>query len=78
MKNNLDNEDQAILDSFEKGEWRPVADKQNEIKKHVNYARATIRRYKKVNIRISESDFESLKKIAIQEGISYQALISSL
>ncbi|NTU56613.1 MAG: antitoxin, partial [Anaerolineales bacterium] len=42
------------------------------------YARATLRKDKRVNIRISEKDLLALQKRAIRQGIPYQTLISSV
>jgi len=78
MKTKLDKYEKEILDSYEKGEWVEVPNQKNEIKKHVNYAKATLRKDKRVNIRISQKDLESIQRKAIEEGIPYQTLISSL
>ena len=50
----------------------------NEIKKHVDYAEATHRKDKRVNIRISKKDLDSLQRKALEEGILYQIFISSI
>ena len=42
------------------------------------YARATFRKDKRVNIRISEKDLLDIQKRAIRQGIPYQTLISSV
>jgi predicted DNA binding CopG/RHH family protein len=49
-----------------------------EIKRHVEYAKVTHRKDKRVNIRISAKDLESIQIKALEEGIPYQTLISSL
>jgi hypothetical protein len=41
-------------------------------------ARATLRKDKRVNIRMSESDLVRLQKTAALEGLPYQTLISSI
>ena len=74
----LDKEEKEILESFEKGEWRRVKDLEKEIGKHQRYARATLSKDKRVNIRISSKDLEELQAIAIEDGIPYQTLISSI
>lgn len=40
----LDKEEQDILDSFERGEWRPVANREREIARHMQYAKNTLAR----------------------------------
>ncbi len=78
MKYKLDKEEKEILNSFEKGEWKEVPAMKNKIKQHIEYAKATHRKDKRVNIRISKKDLESIQKKALEEGIPYQTLISSL
>jgi predicted DNA binding CopG/RHH family protein len=78
MKTRLDKYEKDILDSYEKGEWVEVSDMKNAIKKHISYAKATLRKDKRVNIRISQKDLETIQRKAIEEGIPYQTLISSL
>lgn len=80
MKNeaNVSKEEKEILDSFENGEWEPVSDKESELNRYSRYARETLKKDKRINIRITERDLESIQNIAIEEGIPYQTLISSL
>jgi predicted DNA binding CopG/RHH family protein len=74
----LNEEEKDILDSFEKGEWQPIKDREKEIDRYSSYAKATLKKDKRINIRISDKDLESIQNIAIEEGIPYQTLISSL
>lgn len=74
----LDAEERAIEESFEKGEWNSVTDIDTEIKRHQEYARATLRKNKRVNIRISSRDLAAIQVRAIEEGLPYQTLMSSV
>lgn len=48
-------------------------------KKRLNsYAAATFRRDQRINIRISSKDLNALQVRALEEGLPYQTLISSL
>lgn len=78
MATKMDKYEKEILDSFDNNEWIEVEDMKNEIKKHAGYAKATTRKDKRVNIRISQRDLESIQRKALEEGIPYQTLISSL
>jgi predicted DNA binding CopG/RHH family protein len=49
-----------------------------EIKRHTEYARATFRKERRVNIRISEKDLNAIQSRALEEGIPYQTLMSSV
>jgi len=74
----LDKEEQDILDSFERGEWKPVANRRQEIARHVAYARNTLAKDRRVNIRISSKDLEELQAIAVEDGMPYQTLMASV
>ncbi len=41
-KTKLGKDEQDILDTFERGEWKPVANRRQEIARHVAYARNTL------------------------------------
>ena len=71
-------EEKTILESFEKGEWVTVPDSKTEIEKHKQYARNTLRKDKRINIRISSRDLEALQLMAVEDGLPYQTLISSI
>ncbi len=75
---NLDKEEKELLDSFENNEWKSVENVKERTVKMESYARATIRKDKRVNIRISERDLTELQRIALSEGLPYQTLISSI
>jgi predicted DNA binding CopG/RHH family protein len=78
MKDKLDNKEKEILNDFEKDELIEIPGMEKEIKKHVEYAKATFIKNKRINIRISQRDLESIQRKALEEGIPYQTLISSL
>ena len=62
MKNRLTEEEQEILDSFERGEWIPVKDLSKRKRELIRYARNTLKKDKRLNIRISERDLNELQK----------------
>jgi len=74
----LDKEEKDILDSYERGEWKSVKNLDEEIKKHRGYARQTLKKDKRVNIRISSMVLEELQTRAVEDGMPYQTLISSI
>ena len=76
--NNLTKEEKEILESFEKGEWRSKGNINQRKKLLQEYARNTLKKDKRVNIKISENDLEAIKMIALEEGIPYQTLIVSI
>ena len=74
----LSKEEKELLDSVERGEWRTIPNFKKKAKQYQEHARATFRKDKRVNIRISEKDLVNIQKRAIQEGLPYQTLISSV
>lgn len=67
-----------LLASYENEEWQSVKDVKEQAAQYQAYARATFRKDKRVNIRISEKDLLDLQKRALREGIPYQTLIASV
>ncbi len=78
MKTKLTNKEKEILDSFEKDEWISVANLSKRKKELVAYARNTMRKDKRLNIRISERDLLELQRKAVNEGLPYQTYVSSI
>ncbi|VBB45103.1 conserved hypothetical protein [uncultured Desulfatiglans sp.] len=74
----LDEEEKDILDSYERGEWKSVKNVDEEIEKHRRYARQTLKKDKRINIRISSMVLEELQTRAAENGMPYQTLISSI
>jgi len=74
----LDKDEQEILKSFERGEWQSVKNVKGEILKHQQYARNTLKKDKRVNIRISSKVLEEIQALAVENGIPYQTLMSSV
>ncbi len=78
MKSRLTEEEREILDSFERGEWVPVRDLSKRKRELIRYARNTLKKDKRLNIRISERDLNELQKKAMSEGLPYQTFVSSI
>ncbi len=74
----LDREEEDLMDSLERGEWRSVENLKQEVAKHRQYARNTLRKDARVNIRISSKDLEALQTRAVEDAIPYQTLIASI
>jgi len=73
----LDSEELQLLADFERGEFESIRNFRQEKRRLEAAASATLRKNKRINIRISDRDLEQLQKIALREGIPYQTLISS-
>ena len=74
----LDKEEKELLKSIESGKWSSVKNIET-YKKHLqDVARRTMLKDKRMNIRISSRDLNRLKVRALEEGIPYQTLVSSI
>jgi predicted DNA binding CopG/RHH family protein len=63
-----------IVEAFETGRLKPSA-QQTDFK---TIARNTMKKNRKINIRIAENDLSALQRRAAREGIPYQTLIGSV
>lgn len=77
MTKKLDADEKELLESFERGEWKSTGNKR-ERARYARYARATFRKDRRLNIRLSSRDLEAIQKRALAEGLPYQTLIASL
>lgn len=75
--NNLDIEEIEILEAFESGQLKKIPNLEQELQKHKQIAQATFKN-EEINIRLSSKDLRALQIRAINEGIPYQTLVSSI
>jgi len=73
----LDNDEMELAKSLENEEWISALTKK-EKKQYEEYARYSLSKRKRINIRMSERDLKKIQAKAIEEGIPYQSLISML
>jgi predicted DNA binding CopG/RHH family protein len=76
----IDAEEKELLDSVERDEWKPAkgGKRERERARYSRYAKATFRKDRRLNIRLSSKDLEAIQKRALAEGLPYQTLIASL
>lgn len=74
----LNSDENDLLSSFEKGEWKTVANVKKEKSHARKVAAKTLRKDVRINIRLSSSDVLNIKQIAAHEGLPYQTLIASV
>lgn len=74
----LNKEEKELLNSYENENWQSVEKLDAENRRYQECANATFRKDSRVTIAISAKDLEELQKKAIEEGIPYQTLISSV
>ncbi len=72
-----DKDEKELAESLENEEW--VSDlTKKEKKRYQEYARYSLSKQKRINIRMTERDLVKIQARAIEEGIPYQSLISML
>jgi predicted DNA binding CopG/RHH family protein len=74
----LDADDKELVESVERGEWKSASGGKRERTRYSRHARATFRKDRRPNIRLSSKDLEAIQKRALAEGLPYQTLIASL
>lgn len=78
MSQRMTHDEQALHDSYERGEWRSVKGLRRATGRYAAAARRTLRKTARMNIRIAEADLAGLQAKAAQEGLPYQTLVASV
>src|SRR5512137_208620 len=73
----LDKEERDLAESLDKDKWISDLDKKDR-EQYEAYARHSLNKQKRINIRMTERDLRKIRAKAIEEGIPYQSLISML
>lgn len=72
----IDDDEREMMESLEAGEWTSIDDVEDGTKEAIEIARSTMRKDRRMNVRISERDMRNLKIRAAEEGIPYQTLVT--
>ncbi len=75
-KKYIDKEEQEIIESYDKGEWNSILTKNREV--YVDAAKKSPLKNRRINIRLTEKDYNDIQIKAMEQGIPYQTLISSI
>lgn len=70
----LDADEKELLESVERGEWKSPKSGKRGRARSSPYAKATFRKDRRLNIRLSSKDLEAIQKRALAEGLPYQTL----
>ncbi|MFA6408818.1 MAG: CopG family antitoxin [Gammaproteobacteria bacterium] len=74
----LDQEEQDLLESLDKGEWKSVKNLKKEMVLAKKIAANTLRKDARITLRVSGSDLARLKQKAAYKGLPYQTFIASV
>ena len=78
MSDQLNTEEREILEKFERDELRSASGVDREMERAPQVARSTFRKTRRVNLRVTERDFNRAHARAREEGMPYQTLLSSV
>ena len=74
----LDAEEAQMLRDFEAGHFKPVVNEKKEIKRIKQLVAEKHNKVKRVNLRMTLADFMRAQAKALEEGLPYQTLLSSV
>jgi len=74
----LTDEEKRLSEDFDKGELVSIDKSVQKAKEYRKIAKATLNKSKNINIRLSEKDLQKVKAKAVEDGIPYQTLVSSI
>ena len=78
MSGPMNAEEREVLEKFERGGLFSAASAEDEMKAARQAARNTLNKARRVNLRVTERDFNLVHARARDEGIPYQTLLSSV
>ena len=78
MNDRLNTEEREILEKFERDELQSASGADREMEIAPQAARNTFNKTRRVNLRVTERDFNRAHARAREEGIPYQTLLSSV
>lgn len=78
MSHEMTNEEREILERFERDELRSIPGAEREMELARRMSRNTFNKTRRVNLRMTERDFNLAHSRAREEGIPYQTLLSSV
>ena len=74
----LDRYERQILAAYESGKLKPVVTSEASLRRYREYARATLTKNRRVNIRVSAQDISDIQARAVEDGLPYQTLMASV
>jgi len=74
----LNTEEREMLAAFEAGRLGSVIGSEGALRRYQAYARATLGKQQRVNIRLSAQTLAGIRARAAEEGIPYQTLMASV
>lgn len=74
----IDQEEKDLMEALEKDDWQPVQNSKAKTAQAIQAARNSLKKDKRINLRLSQKDYHQIQIKAIEEGLPYQTFIASL
>lgn len=74
----LDRYERQVLYAYESGKLKSAVTSETSLRRYREYARATLTKNRRVNIRVSTQDVSDIQARAVEEGMPYQTLMASV
>jgi len=74
----LDDEERQLIKDIENDAFVEVPNQEQEIKRYTSYFRNMKKKDKRITLRVAKEDLVKLQNKAVENGIPYQTLITSL
>ena len=74
----LDRYERQVLSAYESGKLKRAVTSEASLRRYREYARATLTKNRRVNIRVSTQDVSDIQARAVEEGMPYQTLMASV
>jgi predicted DNA binding CopG/RHH family protein len=74
----IDQYEKDIIENFQQGKLVSVDNLKEEMQLAKKAASKFMKRDNRINIRVSGSDLNMIRRIAVQEGLPYQTLLASI
>ncbi len=71
-------DEKELMKSIDNNEWKSVVNLEEMKNQLKSAAKNTLLKDQRMNIRIAKRDLEGLKTRALEEGLPYQTLVSSI
>jgi predicted DNA binding CopG/RHH family protein len=71
-------EEKQIIKDFEKNKFQSISNLERTKKRYSTIAKNTLKKNKSITIRLADRDIQKVKAKAMEEGIPYQTLITSI
>ena len=77
-KKYLDSEEQGLIQSLERDDWKSTENLESWKALLSKTAANTLTKDQRINIRLTKNDLDGIKLKAMEEGLPYQTLVTSI